>query len=156
MTGKVLLENLIEGLEFQTDESASFLNKDTGEVVTVTGEEFRAAEEDESPEDMPEWMLEAVANAKDILTSDSYLELPSKYEIHEYRIMEQFCLSQSDDERREELYQGIKGRGAFRRFKELIHEHGIAEDWYRHRDEALKEIAIDWCDAHGVEYIAET
>ena len=157
MAEKVELKKLVEGMEIQTDESASFLNKDSGEVVTVTDEEFRAAEEEEPAEDMPDWMEEAVAIAKDVLTSDSYLGLPSKHDVHEYQIMERFCRSQREDEIREKLYRGIEGRGAFRRFKDLIHEHDIAEDWYRYRyrDEALKEIATDWCEAHGVEYIAD-
>lgn len=155
MAEKVELKKLVEGMEFQTDESASFLNKDSGEVVTVTDDEFRAAEEEEPAEDIPDWMEDAVAIAKGVLTSDSYLKLPSTYDVHEYQIMERFCLSQREDEIREKLYRGIKGRSAFRRFKDLIHEHDIAEDWYRYRDEALKEIATDWCEAHGVEYIKD-
>lgn len=54
MAAKVKLKDLVEGMEFQTDESVSFLNKETGEVVTVTDEEFRAAEEDEPTDDMPD------------------------------------------------------------------------------------------------------
>ncbi|MBF0234414.1 MAG: hypothetical protein HQK65_15445 [Desulfamplus sp.] len=47
MAVKVKINDIIGGLEFQTDESASFLNKKTGEIVTITEEEFRAVENDE-------------------------------------------------------------------------------------------------------------
>jgi hypothetical protein len=30
--------------------------------------------------------------------------------------------------------------------------YGLADDWYRYRDEALREIAIAWCEAHGLQY----
>lgn len=152
MTVKVKLNDLVEGMDFQTDESASFLNKDTGDIVTVTDEEFRAAEEDEPTNETPDWMQEAVKIANEVLTSDAYPELPSKFDIQEHRIMERFSLAQRDDLLRDELYNGIKGRGAFRRFKELIHRHGIADEWSRYRGEALRQVAIDWCEEHGIDY----
>jgi len=42
----VTLKDIVEGLEFQSDEGASYLNTATGDVVYVTQEELRAAEED--------------------------------------------------------------------------------------------------------------
>jgi hypothetical protein len=43
---RVQLSDIIEGLEFQSDECFSYLNTTTGEIVSVTTEELRAAEED--------------------------------------------------------------------------------------------------------------
>lgn len=83
---------------------------------------------------------------------DDYLPLPTKFDIHEYSIMERFCRSREDDEMRDDLCDAIRGRGAFRRFKDSIHEHGIADDWYKYRDEALREIAIEWCEENGIPY----
>lgn len=155
MVAKVKLKDLVEAMEFQTDESASFLNRETAEVVTIADEEFRAAEENEPTDDMPDWMQEIVGVARQVLNSEAYLQLPSKFDIHEYRIIERFCLSQRDETLREELYSGIKGRAAFRRFKELIHQHDISDEWYRYRDEALNQIAIYWCEEHSIDYISE-
>ncbi|MHC4632348.1 MAG: UPF0158 family protein, partial [Planctomycetota bacterium] len=45
-----------------------------------------------------------------------------------------------------------KGRGAFRRFNDAIRDYGIADDWYKYRDDALKEIAIEWCEENGIEF----
>ena len=45
MAVQVKLKDIIEGLEFLTDEGTSYLNTTTGEVVYVTTEELRAAEE---------------------------------------------------------------------------------------------------------------
>ena len=49
MEARVKLSDIIEGLEFQSDESSSFLNKKTGEVILMTDYAMRAAEDDEDP-----------------------------------------------------------------------------------------------------------
>ena len=66
--------------------------------------------------------------------------------------MERFCLSVDDEDMRDDLCNAIRGRGAFRSFKDKIHEYGIAEDWYQYRDAALRDIAVTWCEAHGIAY----
>ena len=57
-----------------------------------------------------------------------------------------------DDDRRDSLCNAIRGRGAFRYFKDKIHEYGIADDWYQYRDDAIREIAIGWCEENGIRY----
>jgi hypothetical protein len=151
---RVKLADIIEGLEFQADEQSSFLNLTTGEVVSITDEELRAAEEEASLEDFPDWQHEAIRIARDILETDHYLPLPDRFEIHEYSIMERFCLSVDDEDIRDDLCNAIRGRGAFRYFKYSIHAYGIAEEWYRYRDAALRAIAVAWCEEHSIPYTA--
>jgi hypothetical protein len=153
-TLRVKLSDLIEGMDFQSDEQSSFLNLTTGEVVSITDEELRAAENDEPLEDFPEWQHDAIRIAGEIRETDHYLPLPDRFEIHEYRIMERFCLSVDDDDLRDDLSGAIRGRGAFRRFKDRVQAYGIAEEWYRYRDAALREIAMAWCEEHGIPYTA--
>ena len=125
MAVQVKLKDIIEGLEFLTDEGTSYLNTTTGEVVSVTTEELRAAEEDASLEDFPAWQHDAIRMAKDILETDHYLQLPDRFEIHEYQIMERFCLSVDDEDMRDDLCDAIRGRGAFRRFKDRMQLYGM-------------------------------
>lgn len=152
MPPPIKLKDIIEGLEFQSDEGSSYLNMTTGEVVYVTEEELQAAEEDEPLEEFPAWQHDAIRIAGDILETDHSLPLPTKFDIHEYRIMERFCNSVDDDDMRDDLCNAIRGRGAFRYFKDRIHAYGIVEDWYQYRDEALKETAIAWCKENGIQY----
>ena len=151
---RVKLSDIVEGLEFQSDERSSYLNMTTGEVVSVTLEELRAAEEDEPLEEFPAWQHEAIRIARDIVETDHYLPLPDRFEINEYRIMERFCLSREDDDMCDDLCNAIRGRGAFRRFKDRVQAYGMAAVWYRYRDAALREIAMAWCEAHGIAYMA--
>src|SRR5215470_16089698 len=147
---RVKLSDLIEGMDFQSDEQSSFLNRTTGEVVSIADEELRAAEHDEPLENFPEWQHDAIRIAGEILETDHYLQLPDRFEIHEYSIMERFCLSIDDEDMRDDLCDAIRGRGAFRRFKDRMQVYGMAEEWYRYRDAALREIAIAWCEAHSL------
>jgi hypothetical protein len=152
MAVQVKLKNIIEGLDFQSDEQSSFLNLTTGDVVSITDEELHAAENEEPLDDFPEWQHDAIRIAKDIVETDHYLALPDRFEIHEYQIMERFCLSIDDEDMRDDLCDAIRGRGAFRRFKDRMQVYGMAEEWYRYRDEALREIAKAWCEEHGITY----
>jgi|SRR5882672_6887532 len=148
----VKLKDIIEGLEFLTDEGSSYLNTTTGEVVYVTTEELRAAEEEQPLEDFPAWQHDALRIARDIVETDHYLPLPDRFEINEYHVMERFCLSVDNDDLRDDLCDAIRGRGAFRRFKDKVQVYGMAEEWYRYRDNALREMAMAWCEAHGIAY----
>jgi hypothetical protein len=152
MTAQVKLSDIIEGMDFQSDERSSYLNTTTGEVVSVTDEELRAAEEEQPLEDFPDWQHDAIRIAGEILETEHYLQLPDRFEINEYHMMERFCLSVDEDDMRDDLCDAIRGRGAFRRFKDRVHAYGMAEAWYRYRDAALREIAVAWCAAHGIAY----
>jgi len=98
---------------------------------------------------------ELIRKTQEVLNSDEYIALPDKFEIHEYAIMERFCYSIEDKQRSDELLSQIQGRGAFGRFKDVVHRHGIAEDWYRFRHEALEEIAVDWLKANSISFTRE-
>jgi len=58
----VKFDDIVEGMEFQTEETISYLNRKTGEVATITDREFRAAEDSEPLEHFPERKFLAVQN----------------------------------------------------------------------------------------------
>lgn len=153
MAIRVKLADVIDGLESQSDECSSFLNKKTGEVVLITDEELAAAEDDEPIEDFPDWQQDQVRIAKEIIAeAGDYIPLPTKFDINEYSIMERFCVSLDDPEMSDLLYGLIKGSGAFRRFKDAIREYGIEDEWHSYRNDALKEIAIEWCRENDIQF----
>ncbi|MEW6196523.1 MAG: UPF0158 family protein [Bacteroidota bacterium] len=150
---KIKLESVIEQLEFASDMNKSFFNKITGEIHLIPEELERHAEQNIDDDFMAEWEKELIPIVKDINQNpDHYIPFPSQFDINEYEIMERFCLSLQDEKLREEMYSSIKGSGAFHRFKNNIHNYRIAEDWYKYKDEALKEIAIEWCKDNNIDY----
>jgi hypothetical protein len=115
MANVVSLRELIDELKIVTDEHHVFLNKVTGEIVTLTDEDISAVESGDNTQERQDWEQEVFEQAKEVLASDDCLELPSKFDIHEYKIMERFCLDFTDERISDELLDKIRGSGAFRR-----------------------------------------
>ena len=80
----------------------------------------------------------------------SYI-LPTSYDIYEYDIMEAFVRIQSGT-LYEKLAHAIQGRGAFRRFKDIVYDLGIDQQWYDYQANAYKRIAARWCDENDINY----
>jgi hypothetical protein len=150
----VKLQAIIEGMEMQFEESQTFLNIKTGEIISVSSDDLRAAEDDEPLDDLFDWQQEARNVAIDVLENfENYKELPTQYEINEYQIMEDFCFTVHDERKQDLLLRSIKGKGAFRRFKDKIMDFGLVDKWYAYRDERLKQIAIEWCQYNNIDFI---
>lgn len=166
MAVAVSLRDLVDELQMLPNEGTAYLNKVTGKVVTLTDDVVAMAEMDaeleEELEDAsgnlgsenPDLEVEYFQEVRRVLASDpDYLQLPSRFEIHEYEIMERFCLSIPDGKVSDVLLRKIRGSGAFRRFKDTIYEYGIENDWFKFRDEAYKEIAIAWLESKSIVYV---
>lgn len=165
MTVAVSLRDLIDELQMLPNEGNAYLNKVTGKVISLTEDAVTMAEMDNEFEDelkdvntdmgreVPDLETQFYQEVKKVLAFDpDYLKLPSKFEIHEYEIMERFCLSIPDGKASDVLLGKIRGSGAFRRFKDAIYQYGIEDDWFNYRDEAYKEIAIVWLESNGIAY----
>ena len=132
---KVDFVKVLEALEMVGDNSQAYLNADTGEIEWL-GDFLDSGEYEEKA---------------DRIEFGNFISLPSKYEIHEYKIMEDFIFPLPTGEIQDKLYRTIKGKGAFRRFKDAINYLDVAKDWYSFRDEAYKNIALDWCKQNGLD-----
>ena len=155
MSLPVKLNEVIEALEAAAEECAHYLDRNTGEIVIITNEEMQAAEEDELISEYPEWQREAILKAREILNSENFIELPDQFDIHEYKIMEDFCLAFKDRLVAEDLRRLIKGSGAFRRFKDAIYSMGADKAWYQFRRTEIEKIAIQWLEDQQISYIRE-
>jgi hypothetical protein len=104
-------------------------------------------------DDYPEWQQDNIRIAKDFIENeDNYLALPDKFDFNEYQIMEKFSLSLQDQEASELLYSSIKGKGAFRRFKDAVQRLKLSDEWFAYRDAALRQLAIDWCESNQIPF----
>jgi len=150
---KVDLKEIAESIEFQSDEAHSYLKLSSGEVVLITDEAVAAAESDDDFSEHAEWYRETIEQARDFINhEDDYIPLPSKYDFHEYRVMEEFIYSLPIEKQRNELLSLIKGKGAFARFKHGLERFMLLDEWYQYRDKALAELAESWCRDNGIEF----
>lgn len=133
---KTKLQDILDAIDMVNDLSQCFLDLETGAVEWV---------------DEMIMSKEARKEVYDKLDVHGFLRLPSSYEINDYQIMTTFADSLQKNER-ERLASALRGRGAFRRFKDTVRRLGRAEEWYAFRDAAHRQLAIDWCEENGVEY----
>lgn len=152
MPAEVSLQDVVNELEALLDESTAYLNRKTGEIITISDDDKELVEGEVDLEDLPAWQRDWLTKVQEVLQSDDYIPLPTKFDIHEYEIMRHFCLSIEDDELREELLYAMRGSGAFRRFKDTIYRRGIKEAWYSYRKAAIEDIAIEWLTGQGIAY----
>ncbi|HXK27960.1 MAG TPA: UPF0158 family protein [Candidatus Binatia bacterium] len=152
MAAIVSLHDVIEQLELVSDEATAYINRKTGELITLTDEVLALAEDPDEAAEVAEWQKDLLPKAQEVLASQDFIPLPGKFEIHEWSIMERFARSLTDTAASDELEAAVHGRGAFRRFKDAVHRLGIADEWYRFREAALEEIAIGFLEAHGIAF----
>jgi hypothetical protein len=152
MSATVRISDIVQALELQLKESSSWVNLETGEVETVSDDLLRHAEECEEGEEpnLPEWQKREWQFAKQIVRTNGFVRLPTKNDIHEWAIMQEFSLSVESSQIREELLYAIHGRGAFRMFKDVLSRHRIQENWFAFRADALQAIARCWCEEHHI------
>ena len=151
---KVNLADIIEQFELASESNKSYLNRNTGEIHLIPEEvEMYFDNEEFDENDLPEWEKGIIKIEKDIQENpENYIQFPDQYEINEYSIMENFSLSLTNKNIRELVYSSLKGKGAFRKFKDTVNKYGIMDEWYKFRDESIRELAIEWCEENNLQY----
>jgi hypothetical protein len=148
------LSELIQALDMPTEEFRTYFDRKTGTLVSVEDTMLASLEngEEADPDDLADWQKEEYEIAKEIVADDGgrFLPPPDNYEFHEYRVMEEFIRSIDNDEAANQLWRAIKGRGAFRYFKDTLHRLGIHELWYDYLEEAQREFVTEWAEENGV------
>ncbi len=147
----VLLRDVVEALDLESDELHSYLDPRTGEIVTFNDDEARLAESGQW-DDAPAWMKEYLPKVKRALEDDEILELPDRAHIDEWRMMQDFALEGDQCQCHPELASATHGSGAFRRFKSAIRALGLEDKWYRYRESAFEQVARDWLEANKISY----
>ena len=152
MQEPVSLRQLFEELEALMEGWTAYIHRTTGELYTVLDEDAALVEDEFDVTDLPEWQQEMLPKIREVLESDNWLELPTKFDIHEWEIMDSFSRSFEDPVVRDELVDAVRGAGAFRYFRDTVFRWGIQERWYEFKKQVIEQIAIDWLDENGIPY----
>jgi hypothetical protein len=85
----------------------------------------------------------------------TYLRIESVSSREQYRWMERFIQMVDEPPLRGALAQAIDGKGAFRRFKDVLMAHGAErERWFAFRSERLRVFMEAWLSAHALVAVA--
>ena len=132
-TLKIDLDELCSAMEDSSYEHEYYLDLETGEILFLS--EYLDDEETGKLKDKIEEEF------------DHYERIP-KAESHEgYEDMQDFVATVKDERLVELLKVAINGKGAFRRFKDvLLNYPEERERWFKFKDERMEERALEWLD----------
>ena len=152
----VKLLKLMEALEIDSDEHEARVDLQNGTLVHLPHSLLRAVEEEDEEvlKGLADWEREDLEVAREVIADSGgrFVPAPSKFDFHEYRQMERFIGTVDDDAAAEELWRAIKGKGAFRYFKDTARRLGLLDRWYAYRDSAMKQFVIDWAEAREISF----
>lgn len=149
----VKLSDIVDGMECAGDETRVYLDRREGKVVVLPDSwGWHGDEIDDGETTRSEWEREMRDLARAIREDDvgRFVALPDRFEINEWDMMRDFAVRVEDERKSEALQEAIHGRGAFRFFKGRVHEFGLADAWYKFRDDQYRQTALDWCRDNDV------
>jgi len=134
------LEELQMAFSNAMPELTYYLDTETGEVLIDTP-------------DLPLDVLPAADASSDERTAFKarYLEVPSADSRRGYADMEEFINTVEDESLRGRLEVSIQGKGAFRRFKDVLRGTPERDRWHEFRDARLRQRVLAWLDEQGIQ-----
>ena len=66
--------------------------------------------------------------------------------------MEKFISGIPIEEQSDILFQAIKGKGAFHRFKITLERFALVDQWYEFKEKKLREFVGCWCKENEIEF----
>jgi hypothetical protein len=152
------------------DKFEYYFDIETGDVITLSEEilgeiesrlydsdydeiedDIEYIEYDEEP-DVPEWMEDEVELVMEVLLDEEgrYVRIPEREPQKAYKTMADFIDTVENPILKEELSRALNGRGAFRKFKDvLIHYPKERKRWHGYNAKAVKKEIIEWVNTLG-------
>jgi len=126
-------EALEDAFENNAPEVHSYLHLQTGEVLRIV-----------------DGVADPQMHAR-IAADSTYLRIDPVSSREQYRWMERYIPMVDDVELRAKLAVSIDGKGAFRRFKDVLMSYGAErERWFAFRSERLRIFMEAWLNAHAL------
>jgi hypothetical protein len=130
-------EALEDAFENNAPEVHSYLNLDNGDVIRIV-----------------DGVAEPAMHTR-ISGDQDYLLVDPVSSREQYRWMERYIATVEEPDLRQKLVGAIDGKGAFRRFKDVLMVFPVErERWFTFRSERLRSAMQTWLDAHSLESVA--
>jgi hypothetical protein len=127
-------EALEDAFENNAPEVHSYLHVENGDVIRIV-----------------DGVAEPAMHTR-IAGDGDYLLVDPVSSREQYRWMERYIATVEEPELRQKLVGSIDGKGAFRRFKDVLMAYPVErERWFTFRSERLRSAMQTWLDTHGLE-----
>lgn len=167
-TPKVLFFDLEIAFHDSSYEHHYWLDKRTGRVILIDDEVAGLLREGEDLSDLPGWQREMAEEMKPVLRAfgelpdqededdeidpDRYVEIPKRESREAYEDMVEFAETVTNSHLRDLLDVALRGKGAFRRFKDVLLGYPAErERWFGFEERRQREAIEAWAREEGVE-----
>jgi hypothetical protein len=134
-TIKVKWDHVETAFERNSPDLQSHIDRSTGDVLVVVD---GVREDDESRRRIAQ-------------SPEQFVRIEPASSREQYRWMERFVASVQDADLRERLLLAIDGKGAFRRFKDVLLSYPVErERWFNYRSDLLHHHITEWFQAKGL------
>lgn len=152
---KVDLEEINIAMDNRASEDEVYFDTNTGEIIYIPFE----LNEDNVFDDahvarLPQWEREMVEEVRGVYEDEEerYAVIPKRDSGGAYCTMVQFAKRLDDVDVSNALFEAINGRGAFRRFKDVLKEYPqIQEQWFEFKEDVEKNEVKEWLWSIGIE-----
>lgn len=176
---RIDIAELVDAFDSGSQDVAMYLDVEGAEVVWVTSEvqfelerlrgEMREDLVDEdaraaaiaaavAEHGASDWMVEPLQEADRIEAGfrTRFIPIPWSEPRERYGDMREFIQTVPNEGRRERLWNAIRGRGAFRRFNDVLaSDESERQRWLVFRDERVRERVLEWLADEGIELATE-
>ena len=132
----IKLAELIDAMDFvsvATFENKAYLHKATGKI-------YWQSEEDFGFEALP-----------DDIGDENYLEIPSNHDLGLGKpLVMEFVYEFLPDAARE-VQAIFRKQGAYSRYKSLLDNHDLLDQWHQYQADAQARAIREWCEENGIE-----
>jgi len=149
-----------------------FLDLHTGEVIALSedildkvgvrlyegdfdaiGDDIEYIEFSEEPT-LPSWMEDEVELVLNVMLDkdERYVRIPERHSPEAHQVMLEFLETVEEPILKGELAHALDGKGAFRRFKDVLSYHPKErKKWHGHNARAMKKVITEWLRSLEVE-----
>ena len=118
-------------------DNEAYINSETGEIY-YSG--------DAVDEELPD----------DIYENDKYILIPTKQDLDlGKRVALDFAAEEIPDEFNN-VHSMFSRRGAYSRFKSLLHSLECTDKWYAYENKAMRDSVTKWCKENSIQYKNDT
>lgn len=136
---KANLSELIDAFDDCCIGDEFYLDVKSGELLRVSDEFMETEETEEIYERLDD-------------EPERYLSIPTESSREGYQDMVAFAESLEDKNLKEKLWIALDGRGAFRRFKDVLLGYPEKrEEWFEFQDERLERRVREWLEENEIE-----
>lgn len=133
------LQELCIAYSHYSADSRYYLDLETGEVIYVS--EFM-------DEDLTGELEERIEEGY----GERIISIPCESSEEGYRDMEDFIVTVEDERVREKLIVAVNGRGAFKRFKDVLLDYSESRGrWFRFKEGRVLDRVMEWLESEGID-----